>query len=992
MVQMKRYVEITQKIIAEQDSRCVQLKNEIEACERQIECLQLNVREAQESVQVPLVVKLVSQFNVEHLQSGGEILERIKDHAEVNTADNVVQVKMNADHSLYRVILSKVDPCPSPSEGDIGEAIRVEVDVGKTMCDIWEGIYKMDKRTQNVQHRKERQRHSNVKNSVCDAFGCCDVPEESTLFRAACGFVQGSQEQCHQCDDDENSALVVTRCSKKDRKNLLTQMVTYMYEGEVVHDLEQKILRKKRFSTVKLARVSDMNSSFNPSALGAIASCEGGKGHGEMGLLCAESTLRRCLNQVHKLSQDLGFYSLPVVDDGNVWCWGDDTEQMKAAVNLYVKKIYVDACCESVTANNPWVLPLTGDGVRTSQRGTFVSVIGAKMADTRLVNQERSGKTMYQGSDMYTPAAAGYVDEKGIMPYFQLLVDEFLKIEDRGYCVVKCQEYPVYIKTVVIADLAFLHKYMKRGGGSHSATCFCLFCGALRNFRHHGYPGGCRKCRLLGVVYDDDGTQICLHYEACTGEFLLWQSERYAALCLLVPEFPLTSLPAWEDVAQLRLECLKRCVGTWAGWRGRIEKKGKGQMTGEALSDWIMKYTRDDATLSQSNETGVMFCPIKVVLASLSGRKIKVPARATGSNSRRFRLQLKSILQLEQEYTRMTMHIRDTRFGASAGIPLERLILCVLHCPMRTHEKVLTMLFQQACQNRLPKKSRAILDDMVVIIRRLASLKETWTYVWEKGAACVGKVKLHWDQSKHIFREENLLDLETLIKLAITPTEQEHWVSFVKEYIKCIDLLTVSRDYTAEDVDQLELYCNETYRLLVAHCGGKQAVTNYFHYIGSGHVVWMCRAYGNIWRYRNEGVEAFNKILSKRTNMFNSHGNKGNTEGSVKVQPFEVLGKWLGRYAMWQLEMANELFVANGGKLGPSEIAYDVDNDIWEYVSDCVDDDDDGQYSVTSVSSGSDTESDLDEFDPEDELQCVYIEPVDIDSQRYSMRKRKLFA
>jgi hypothetical protein len=39
---------------------------------------------------------------------------------------------------------------------------------------------------------------------------------------------------------------------------------------------------------------------------------------------------------------------------------------------------------------------------------------------------------MYQGSDMYTPAAAGYVDEKGIMPYFQLLVDEFLKIEDQG--------------------------------------------------------------------------------------------------------------------------------------------------------------------------------------------------------------------------------------------------------------------------------------------------------------------------------------------------------------------------------------------------------------------------------------------------------------------------------------------------------------------------------------------------------------------------------
>ncbi len=79
-----------------------------------------------------------------------------------------------------------------------------------------------------------------------------------------------------------------------------------------------------------------------------------------------------------------------------------------------------------------------------------------------------------------------------------------------------------------------------------------------------------------------------------------------------------------------------------------------------------------------------------MVLACLSARKIKVPARATGSNSLRFRLQLRSILQLEQEYTRMTLHIRDKRFGASVGIlPLERLILCVLHCPMRTHKKEL---------------------------------------------------------------------------------------------------------------------------------------------------------------------------------------------------------------------------------------------------------------------------------------------------------------
>ena len=168
---------------------------------------------------------------------------------------------------------------------------------------------------------------------------------------------------------------------------------------------------------------------------------------------------------------------------------------------------------------------------------------------------------------------------------------------------------------------------------------------------YQGYPGGRRKCRELGIQYDTDGIQVCHHYEACTVEFLQWQSERCEELARLVPEFPLTSLPAWEDVAQLRCECLKRCVGRWAGWRAKLEKKGKGQMTGEDLSDWIQKYTQDDATLSNSPDTGVMYCPIKVVVASLATRKIKSNARALG-NGQQLRLQLRAILQLEQEYTR----------------------------------------------------------------------------------------------------------------------------------------------------------------------------------------------------------------------------------------------------------------------------------------------------------------------------------------------------
>jgi hypothetical protein len=65
------------------------------------------------------------------------------------------------------------------------------------------------------------------------------------------------------------------------------------------------------------------------------------------------------------------------------------------------------------------------------------------------------------------------------------------------------------------------------------------------------------------------------------------------------------------------------------------------------------------------------------------------------------------------------------------------------------------------------------------------------------------------------------------------------------------------------------------------------------------------------------------------------------------------------------------VFHLNGGILGPSELKFDPHEELWEYISDdeLADDDD---FAITSVSSGTDSESDLDDLLPEEEIQCVY--------------------
>ena len=1036
---MQTYIVLAEQEIETRKNESLSLRMELSTARRLIESLRDKLQHTEAMLAREQQVERVSQFKKQWLQSGGTIevclavgeaflgastnrkvcdricccrLERMYlaegGFEEVQTEcltervlPNVFLDQSTGHRGLCRVYLSKCDPCPSPQTSEIGGA-EVLVDPGQTMLDLWSSWTDMEQTHKKRQRRIAKKRWTRVKMSVKDAFGSNTIPEDSTLFRAVCGFMEGSQEghddnrrwvadYIHRMDQSKDIVETPTRSSKFGRKELLAQIVSCMYNGEVAKQLEEKVLRRKRFSTVKLARVSDMNSSFNPSALGAIASCEGGKAKGEVGLLCGESTLRRCMDQVLILAQKLGFYLLPPEYSGTIWCWGDATGVLTTAINRYVKTIYHDARCDTVTQEAPWIVPLTGDGVVTSKRGAYVTVLGAKLADGRLVQQEQTGKTMNQSSVMYTPIVAGFADEAELMPFFHLMVGEFLKIEEQEFCVVNAKRYAVNIRVVVIADKSFMQKYTERGGGSHSATCFCMFCGCLRNFKHVGYPGGCLDCRARGRVYGEDGIQICPHYDPCTKEFLAWQTERYNQLCRLVPEFPLSSLPAWEDVTQLREECLKRCVGPWAGHRAQIAKKsGKGSMNARELSDWIFRATRDDATLSNSPLTGVMYCPLSVVKASLKARRLTV---AEGKTDMFLRVQLRDILQLEQEHTRMTIHMRDERFradhGSAKSVGVDRLILCMLHLPMRTHEKVLTLLLQQACQHRTPKKSTPILDDMVAIIRRLARLKPTWTYKWNKASTSIEKVKMHWDQSKHIFRESNMVHLTTLVRLAIVDAnEQANWVRFMEQYNKFIALLTVSRDYTDADLVLLEEYQDNTYVLLKAHCGGIDSITNYFHYLGVGHVLWMCRRYGNIWRYRNEGAEAYNKNLSKRFHMFNSCGNKGNVIGKGNVLPFEVLGKWMGRYAMWQLDFANDLFIAKGGTLGKPEICYDVETEIWEYMSDEEHDTDDDHYSCDDIDiSDDDSESDLEPFTPEDYDLCVY---AGVDLNRYGLRERSV--
>jgi hypothetical protein len=273
----------------------------------------------------------------------------------------------------------------------------------------------------------------------------------------------------------------------------------------------------------------------------------------------------------------------------------------------------------------------------------------------------------------------------------------------------------------------------------------------------------------------------------------------------------------------------------------------------------------------------------------------------------------------EEELERLTMYARDRRFTDDVNRPKwepHRILIDMLHCLMRMHEKVLFLIYF-AAMNRLsgtPERLLATLDSLSAQTRVIAKLPPKWTHTLDKdkkGNTKLLPFKMNYDTSKKIFNMKTLPGLYELIDIAVVSEEDNNnWRAFIVSYLNCMDKVTSSKEYTPKDIDELDVLCKKMYHLLVTTIGGLEACTNYFHIIGSGHVVWMAREYGNLWRYRNEGVEAFNKIVSLRYNKFNKRGGYKKTRAGDekrKCNEFWSLGQWLGRWSLWHLGYADAM-------------------------------------------------------------------------------------
>jgi hypothetical protein len=183
--------------------------------------------------------------------------EEIKSKCQsVRLLPNVISLKTTGQQGMYSVILSKCEPCPSPVRLEKGSPKTI-VDPAQTMCDILRSWTDMEQMYKKRERRIAQRRHTKMKISVTEAFGCFSIREDSTLFRAVCGFMEGSQEgsaenrwlvddYVKRLDKTEDEEGATRRATKFGWKEPLSQIVSFTYNGEVAKQLEDNVLRKKR--------------------------------------------------------------------------------------------------------------------------------------------------------------------------------------------------------------------------------------------------------------------------------------------------------------------------------------------------------------------------------------------------------------------------------------------------------------------------------------------------------------------------------------------------------------------------------------------------------------------------------------------------------------------------------------------------------------------------------------------------------------------------
>lgn len=232
-----------------------------------------------------------------------------------------------------------------------------------------------------------------------------------------------------------------------------------------------------------------------------------------------------------------------------------------------------------------------------------------------------------------------------------------------------------------------------------------------------------------------------------------------------------------------------------------------------------------------------------------------------------------------------------------AFITLKQGIPCILHLENRCDEKYIKMLLLEgydaagtmAAKKKFLKGFENIVNTQILgTVNRRAN--------WR---ICLGKDKDNRQNIKdqtlpntHCRKFIQNFPLLT-IHCIVDDERRERWNTVIDLWNSVMEFARRREDFSDDDVEAFQTLADDWFEKWVTMFG-RDGLSNYTHIVSSGHLAFYMKTWKNLYKYSQQGWEAYNSLLKSvyfRRTQRGGHGGKKD-EPNSRVTP---LGRWLQR-------------------------------------------------------------------------------------------------
>ena len=692
-------------------------------------------------------------------------------------------------------------------------------------------------------------------------------------------------------------ATNTSNCNKQRKATAFADLLMdgSLMDGALSDRLTKKLTSKLRssvFSAPSLVRKMDeCGFTLNFASIAAIGSMEKEvMGKFSRGIFPSTKTLKRTMDVVHVFGDHVLPFTLGRFPDEL-----GGGELAKFPQELVLCALVKSHGLMDKAKNERVGIGYAYDGTKVDSH-TYLEISGFKVTD-RDAKDPKTGRLLY-GNGLQS-SACSFPDTLGIAKdtkeVFELYKPRFKRVseeaqetgdpmlgkyvsEDGTECSFKHVEATSEMDMKTVWMINNVGCAAKQGGGD---VMFCSFCPLTNRDIVKGTQNLCHKwCRHF-QRHDEPGW-VCHHVDMVTQEHIDRCKEEVQEM---------VSLHSFlSDIADVRMNC-KMHVD---------EDPSSGGCGPQSKQDPLsIHFAYSDGTLVQKMEH------LNAVRHDLSLRGLPTDGSA------RDQINLLSA-SMVQEYSLMKLQTAIKR-GTVDREGAITLILnnppCLLHLENRCGIKMITVLLQIGLANALTGKLEST-SNINNQKSRLAVFEKEVNECFNKVLWGQQNKPALWKMPTEIDKDGNIVlstlsfgnvrarnamnDVDSLIDICILQNNRVNWKRCMSDYRDAMEIARSHQDLTDEDIIEFQKYTDDFYQQWLKLGLGKNAVTNYIHLLGSGHIAEFLFRWRNLYAHSQQGWEALNSLVRS---VYFRRTNRGGGLG-IKSKLYAI-ARWCQRRMLW---------------------------------------------------------------------------------------------